>query len=511
MKKIFSVLLIVLLMMGTGITPIVAGDELVWEEIKIPLYDRVPDDLFGGPVIFSIIHDDGQFVAVGSEGNIITSPDSQTWIRQEVTLEVEKYHLSDVVRGKEAWVVIGSILHPMIRERRVEAVILTSPDTIDWTVEKIGAPYDLTGITYADNLGKFVAVGSTNWIKRMGDGTRRTIWVPVILTSRDGKIWTPQNLPQRKNEHPHGTMLLDITYGKGTLVAVGYPDALLTSRDGVSWQWQETGTHDMSLERITFGDDTFVIVTKVQFGSAPILTSKDAVSWIVRRMPVVNAPGFRWDFSDITFGKGMFVALSAYWDFSESVMVTAIATSQDRGVTWSHSRPATRGWAIGYGDGLFVVGNSPGHPGKMFVARAMLPRTILQLQIGSQNLMVERGDVKKTVLLDAVPEIPTGTARTFLPIRPVVEALGGQIFWHAEEQRVNIQMGSQKITLWINNPIAHINGTSVQIDAANPTVQPYIAPPGRTMLPLRFIAEALGAEVLWDGDTRTITITYPKP
>ena len=93
----------------------------------------------------------------------------------------------------------------------------------------------------------------------------------------------------------------------------------------------------------------------------------------------------------------------------------------------------------------------------------------------------------------------------------MVEALGGQIFWHAEEQRVNIQIGSQKIILWINNPIAHINGTSVQIDAVNLVVRPYVAPPGRTMLPLRFIAEALGAEVLWDGDTQTITITYPKP
>ncbi|MGC8789790.1 MAG: copper amine oxidase N-terminal domain-containing protein [Caldisericum sp.] len=31
---------------------------------------------------------------------------------------------------------------------------------------------------------------------------------------------------------------------------------------------------------------------------------------------------------------------------------------------------------------------------------------------------------------------------------------------------------------------------------------------GRTMLPLRFVAESLGADVQWDGTTKTITITY---
>jgi hypothetical protein len=31
------------------------------------------------------------------------------------------------------------------------------------------------------------------------------------------------------------------------------------------------------------------------------------------------------------------------------------------------------------------------------------------------------------------------------------------------------------------------------------------------MLPLRFVAESLGADVQWEASTQTITITYPKP
>ena len=148
----------------------------------------------------------------------------------------------------------------------------------------------------------------------------------------------------------------------------------------------------------------------------------------------------------------------------------------------------------------------------MAFAKVMAPitaLTTLRLQIGSQDLTVERGGVRRAVRLDAVPEIPTGTARTFLPIRPVVEALGGQIFWNAEERQVTIQSNNREIVLWIGNPIAELNGVRTPIDQQE--ISAYIAPPGRTMLPLRFIAEALGAEVLWDGDIRTITITYPKP
>lgn len=138
-------------------------------------------------------------------------------------------------------------------------------------------------------------------------------------------------------------------------------------------------------------------------------------------------------------------------------------------------------------------------------------RTTLTLQIGSKEMVVKKTGEKQTIILDAAPEIPTGTERTFLPIRPVVEALGGKILWFGDEQRVEIQQGDRKVVLWINRATALVDGIEVPIDAANPAVRPYIAPPGRTMLPLRFIVEALGAKVEWIGETRTIIITYPKP
>ena len=57
--------------------------------------------------------------------------------------------------------------------------------------------------------------------------------------------------------------------------------------------------------------------------------------------------------------------------------------------------------------------------------------------------------------------------------------------------------------------MARVNGNYKFIDPDNPNVVPIIIE-GRTMLPIRFVAENLGCDVKWDGVTKTVTITYPK-
>lgn len=66
----------------------------------------------------------------------------------------------------------------------------------------------------------------------------------------------------------------------------------------------------------------------------------------------------------------------------------------------------------------------------------------------------------------------------------------------------------QTILLWVGKPEAQIDNESTFVDPDNKAVTPFILPPGRTMVPLRFISEAFGAKVEWDGATRTVTITW---
>ncbi len=129
--------------------------------------------------------------------------------------------------------------------------------------------------------------------------------------------------------------------------------------------------------------------------------------------------------------------------------------------------------------------------------------TTLKLGIGKKELLVN--DTKK-VELDATPIIKND--RTLVPIRFIVESLGGKIQWNPKERKVTIELNGNTIELWIDNPKAKVNGKTVWIDPNNPEVKPIIVEPGRTMIPLRFVLEALGANVVWDAATKTITIIY---
>ncbi|MFA5575698.1 MAG: stalk domain-containing protein [Tissierellaceae bacterium] len=125
------------------------------------------------------------------------------------------------------------------------------------------------------------------------------------------------------------------------------------------------------------------------------------------------------------------------------------------------------------------------------------------LEVGSRYMYVngQRKDIdpgNNTVVI-----IKNG--RTFLPIRAVIEALGGDVQWRESDKRVSIYLKRNTIQLWINNKLAKVNGANRESDVA-----PYISDTGRTMLPLRFIAENLDCEVDWDGLTKRVTITAPR-
>jgi hypothetical protein len=130
-------------------------------------------------------------------------------------------------------------------------------------------------------------------------------------------------------------------------------------------------------------------------------------------------------------------------------------------------------------------------------------QTVIILQIGKSTFTVN-GSIRT---LDSPPVIKN--SRTLLPIRAVVEALSGTIYWDANEKKVTVTLGSTTIELWIGKSIAKVNGVDTPIDSTNPKVVPEIIN-SRTMLPLRFVTENLGCDVQWEQSTQTITITYPK-
>lgn len=99
--------------------------------------------------------------------------------------------------------------------------------------------------------------------------------------------------------------------------------------------------------------------------------------------------------------------------------------------------------------------------------------------------------------------------RVVLPIRSLIENLSGEVFWYQDERKVKIFLDENVVELWINKPQAKVNNEIKWIDENNHNVMPIIIN-GRTMLPVRFVAENLGCDVSWDPVTKTIKIVYPK-
>jgi hypothetical protein len=130
---------------------------------------------------------------------------------------------------------------------------------------------------------------------------------------------------------------------------------------------------------------------------------------------------------------------------------------------------------------------------------------VIKLVIGSKKVLVNNQSKE----IEAAPFVDKASGRTLVPIRIVTESIGAGIAWDASDRRVTIKGNEVTIELWIDKPIANINGIPTPIDVQAPSLSPKIVA-GRTVLPLRFVADNLGCTVGWDGATQTITLTYPK-
>lgn len=98
------------------------------------------------------------------------------------------------------------------------------------------------------------------------------------------------------------------------------------------------------------------------------------------------------------------------------------------------------------------------------------------------------------------PPVITGE-RTLVPMRGIFEALGANVSWDQETQTVTATRGDTVIRLTIGSPTAYKNGVAIVLE------QPPRLIKNRSMVPVRFVGEALGAKVDWDGSTRTVIIT----
>jgi hypothetical protein len=100
---------------------------------------------------------------------------------------------------------------------------------------------------------------------------------------------------------------------------------------------------------------------------------------------------------------------------------------------------------------------------------------------------------------DVPPQMMNG--RTMVPLRAIFEAMGAEIEWDNATQTATATKGDTVVILTVGSTTPTVNGQVVPLD------QPGVIVGGRTLAPLRFVAEAFGGTVAWDGATQTATIT----
>lgn len=104
----------------------------------------------------------------------------------------------------------------------------------------------------------------------------------------------------------------------------------------------------------------------------------------------------------------------------------------------------------------------------------------------------------KTLDSDVASVIEDG--RTLVPLRAIFEALGAAIEWHESSQMVTATRGGVVIRLTIGDKTAYVGDKAVLLDVPGKILG------GRTLVPVRFISESLGASTVWVPEDNRVEI-----
>ena len=328
------------------------------------------DSPWGGNQI-AAVWTGAQFVVVGSIGEILTSPDADTWVlRTRCASTADGQNLSAVASSGTGLVAVGMAYAP----GGLATLVFTSPDGRAWTWRPTSTCGWLWSVAWTGT--QFVAVGSGcyDW-KPGGYG--------LILTSPDGVTWTPQSSGTAET-------LSSVVWTGSQLVASGTNGTVLTSPDGTTWTPHPVDGFYIR-DMVWTGRQLVGVGMSGPAGLPAILTSADAMAWTDRTPPnlgmnslyalawtgsrlvavgygtVLTSPdGVNW--TTQVSGSGL-VLQSVAWTgaelvaagYSETGATSAIVTSTD-GSDWIGADPSADGsqWegVVRTGADVLAVGNN---------------------------------------------------------------------------------------------------------------------------------------------------------
>jgi hypothetical protein len=255
-----------------------------------------------------------QFVAVGTDGTLLSSPDGATWADNGL----------DAGSGVDFYSICqkGSLLVALSSS----STCYTSTDGITWAEQvAIGDPAVDTFAAVAASSSIIIAVGSRY-------DSDNDLYTEVIYSSSDGATWT-----QRSALANVGGLIRAIYTGT-QFVACGFDGALLTSSNGTSWTKRTTGTTDR-IDDIAWSGSKLVATTSVydfDFGdylmANHVIVSATGASWATQALPYLNRYADQPLAGRIVWVGDAFL-LDAYLNYYDS----EISLKSNDGTTWTES------------------------------------------------------------------------------------------------------------------------------------------------------------------------------
>lgn len=136
---------------------------------------------------------------------------------------------------------------------------------------------------------------------------------------------------------------------------------------------------------------------------------------------------------------------------------------------------------------------------KFLLLTAILTSMITSTAFADESIKVMFDN--QLLTFDTNPVVING--RTMVPMRTIFEKLGYDVYYNQTTQEITASKGTTDIILYPNNTTAIVAvkyPEEIQLDVAPTIIN------GRTLVPLRFVAEAAGTIVDWDNNTRTVSI-----
>ena len=453
-----------------------------------------------GKNVFGMLAEEGAYIAAGSSGAVLLSNDGVAWTSVVVAQSEALY---GVAVGNNTFVFVGT--NETLITRNAAGWKDLTPEGFEgglFDVSWNGTQFETVGTwgdsgiskdgltwerkSWADGSslncvvwdGKQYIGGGTDFIASSSDGKEwgvkaelkgcspeeilyaNGMYVLVadagkIYTSTDGSVWTLRDSKIKSD-------IYDIAWNGKQFVAVGDDSAILCSQNGIDWTAQAwKSAEGPSLTGICWDGRQFIVVGS----KGTILRSKDGINWTG-----ATGDAERY-YMDIVWNGYQYTAPAENGSVYSSIDAKK----------WNVETTSCYIYSIAWNGYRFVGVGTNGY------IYTEVPTNIVKIIVD-----------KKPLMLDAAPIVKDG--RTMVPLRSILESLGAEVTWDATTHSIDAIKAGKMIHLQLDSKQALVDGKPVTLEVAATSVN------GRVMVPIRFVSEALGCKVTWDGESKTVNI-----